>query len=810
MSDSSTVVLFEGGLDMVTPVQNTSPGTLINCLNYEVGPIKGYKRIDGYESFDGGVDGGISNLYYLRMRPGNPSITIGVGASILLDGQRLAVVVDVGPDDGYYVVPTTPGLRIYQGDDQYRVRTPEFLDTFLIVLSNLVDTRELTDDYEEYIARMYAAQSMLRSGIAQAPNTIAGIYHGRETAYAVVDSPVLFLSVEGDVPLGRYVRYNGVAYRVTAKEGALIWLSQLPIAQIDNAGLELITYNQYVLGQGNTGTVTSFVPQDSGSDNLYAQPFVLSNGYHPIPPAVAVAYEDGEAAPTGTVKISDGTLTTTHNVLGYSVTSGSFSNGDATGMIYLTSGTASTGFTGVYDDTLTVLDEDDATVANVTQVIYPSWAGSAKLRDVSGLGQRFLYQWGTYNFKGTDGYTAVYCTNGVGRAGWIDERAGFAGASYGSIVTDPDNHEVDIPKYLAFHAEQRLLLAFANGSVQLSAVGQPLNFSGLDGAVEVGNGDNVTGALEAAGDSTIIFGPRTIRRLVGKGTGLTLQTISSESGAMDYSCVVVAGVPVYVNHNGICALDQTSAYGDFKNSSISGAIDPFFTPRIVQEVSSAEFGGIICAYPVRAKNQYRLFLADGNVINMSLTPDGSQLMKGSYESAGGGARIPLAYSSSVDDRGHEYILTVWDAAAPDARADAPNMRMAYRMDHGWGFDGETFDHHIETAYMFNEQPTFLSIVKAILYGMGYGSSTLRLDASAVDDSFTDGFTQRLQDISMPRNQEVLYKQLTRVLGIVDHANWGRALTLRFGNVIEAGQPTTEPPHILQSVRLFVQTEGIKE
>jgi len=42
-----------GGLDLVSPALALMPGAMISCLNYEIGAFGGYRRIDGYERFDG-------------------------------------------------------------------------------------------------------------------------------------------------------------------------------------------------------------------------------------------------------------------------------------------------------------------------------------------------------------------------------------------------------------------------------------------------------------------------------------------------------------------------------------------------------------------------------------------------------------------------------------------------------------------------------------------------------------------------------------------------------------------------------------
>lgn len=44
---------FQGGLDLETPPLRVSPGSLINCLNYEPDALGGYRRPAGYERFDG-------------------------------------------------------------------------------------------------------------------------------------------------------------------------------------------------------------------------------------------------------------------------------------------------------------------------------------------------------------------------------------------------------------------------------------------------------------------------------------------------------------------------------------------------------------------------------------------------------------------------------------------------------------------------------------------------------------------------------------------------------------------------------------
>ena len=44
---------FEGGLDLESPALLIPPGSLISGMNYVAATEGGYRRIDGYERYDG-------------------------------------------------------------------------------------------------------------------------------------------------------------------------------------------------------------------------------------------------------------------------------------------------------------------------------------------------------------------------------------------------------------------------------------------------------------------------------------------------------------------------------------------------------------------------------------------------------------------------------------------------------------------------------------------------------------------------------------------------------------------------------------
>lgn len=823
MSDSSAIILFEGGLDMVTPVQGSSAGTLVDCLNYEVGPIRGYKRIDGYERFDNFPGGGAANLYRTTLEIEGRSVI--EGTYIYTDlMQLLGVVVDVLDEETgeCLYVPARPGASLLPGRTYLAAAAgTDPLPAVAVVMAE--DWREIATDAAEYSERLLEAGEYLRSLVRVAPRPLAGVFYGSSEAYAAVDCIEMDVSAASPaLVVGQFVVYEGRYCRILEIVDGIAQIHPVMGRADTPEGFFTATVQNIedgVVGDEITG---AFLAEDTGYTGSYsAGVYRLINadssdhterGYTPLYTGTAIRYEGASAPFAPTVTLTNGTVVLEADVADFSVEQGDFANEDAAGVLYLASvHSASPSWNGVVDESFDIHNEDK--IADIAAVYIPSLAGTGRLRGREDLtDQHTHYMWGNYNFLSTAGSEVSFITTGKSRAGYISQQGGTS--YWGNIITDADPAN-DRPKYVSFHAGQRLALGFAKGVVRLSSVGTPYNFSGLDGAVEIGTGDRITGMLEAFDDSTLVFGSRSIRRVVGTGADLSLSTVSSSAGAFDYTAASVAGAFLYVNQNGVCSLDQTDAYGDFSNSAISGAVDPWLTPRVVQDSSSFELGGTVCAFPVRDKNQYRLFLGDGNVLNMSITPEGAQTTISNYALVEGSLRVPLAWSSSVSDAGVEYVLVVWDRVKAEEGvrgvvADLPADNTIFRLDHGWGFDGLTFPYYIETAYLFNEDPTFFTITKAVLYGMGYGSSTIRLRASGIEDDFSQPFDSTVQDISLPRNPEILYKTLGRVLGIVDHSNWGRGLKLRFENITPAGEDSTEPHHILQSVRLFLQTDGVNE
>lgn len=88
------VVMLDGGLDLVTPPLFVEPGRLVDCLNYECVDKVGYKRIDGFERYDGAgspsaarywqavtdvIDGGVDVFEFYGLAAGSEGTITIVG-----------------------------------------------------------------------------------------------------------------------------------------------------------------------------------------------------------------------------------------------------------------------------------------------------------------------------------------------------------------------------------------------------------------------------------------------------------------------------------------------------------------------------------------------------------------------------------------------------------------------------------------------------------------------------------------------------------------------------------------------------------
>lgn len=355
-------------------------------------------------------------------------------------------------------------------------------------------------------------------------------------------------------------------------------------------------------------------------------------------------------------------------LVSYNVGDGDFRNGDASGILQLSP------VLEQIDGTERFIGEDWTIHSGypVTDTNQIGIVGAREENDGYGMsynglpGQeevynnRSRYVFITANFYGDIALESIYGTNGVDRA------FAYNGQDFYKIHTTPDATK-DAPRHVAFH-HSHLALGYFDGRVDISVVGEPYNFSGLDGASSWAIGDSVTGLLPLSGTVLGVFCKKSIVGISGTTVdNFATQTLSPSLGAIEYTTTNM-GYPVYANAYGIYTLSQTQEYGDYLGTPLSQQVSPWLRPRLIRKLTSNK--EVVVAWPVRSKNQYKLAFSDGYVLSMTMnygqqsSPTFSKQKYfitddfGNYDDLGlyeYPSIYPIAISSELDDSGEERI-----------------------------------------------------------------------------------------------------------------------------------------------------------
>lgn len=174
---------LSGGLDLVSGALNVASGRLLECLNFEqVFGKHGYRRIDGYERFDGRAEPHQARYYLLEFSGGVVEIGPGdVVSGADASAEVIAVDLQAGAWDGTAVgrlVLILP-LGTFVLDEDLKVGAVVSAKVqALPVLGSLSEPRDA-----EFLL---LARETLRSSIAQVPGTgpILGVAVYRGDVYA--------------------------------------------------------------------------------------------------------------------------------------------------------------------------------------------------------------------------------------------------------------------------------------------------------------------------------------------------------------------------------------------------------------------------------------------------------------------------------------------------------------------------------------------------------------------------------------------------------------------------------------------------
>lgn len=556
-------VRFAGGLDLSSPALDMKPGNAIDAVNYEPGLLGGYKRIDGYERFDGRPAPSAASYFYLE----GAFAAITVGSAVLGATSGASAIVSSLVDGGLCV---TKVAGLFATGETIKVG-----GTAVGTLTS-ASLRGMRDVQADAIA-MSAAADYYRTFIQPVPGSgpVRGAYQFNGVTYAMrntLDGLAcgLYKATSAGwtaVALGQEMQVAQPSRSVTTSGGAVNWTAH---------GLSTGSLVRFggTIPSGATANTSYYVLAPAA--NTFQVSATLGGA------AIALGDATGVTCLPQAQQLFEGDVVTgatsgvTATVKRIGLRTGDWASFGATATLALT------GATGTF------------TVGEILKV------GSAPKVSVLAANKAITlkpggrFEFVVYNFTGALSTRRLYWADGVNPA------MEFDGTTLLPIYTGMLN---DAPKFIRAH-KLKLFLSFG-GSVQHSGDGSPYAWTVLSGADEIGIGDDITGMAVQAGDTLAIFARNSSYQLNGStNNDFHLLPISSESGAIAYT-VQTIGKTLALDDRGVISTDRTQAYGNFVQSTISEAIQPLIDMLRLNAIGSVAY---------RTRNQYRIFTSDGSGI----------------------------------------------------------------------------------------------------------------------------------------------------------------------------------------------------
>lgn len=846
---SNIPINLKYGLDLTSSVLSKRPGSLIDCMNYEFTASDGLSRLEGYERYDGWANGGLSDVWQVAI-----SISDAAAFSAAVVGGVVKLITAQGIINvGVYVsststtinyLPITKYQAVIRSGDAIIVDSGSTADATATAKSFALYTTLSTANY---LATVRSTAASLRSAVVDSPTPVCGLHWFRNTLLEARDAPMYTITgiAASFFNVGETISIGTIKGLIIHKETSptRIWIEPYVSGTVSTS-IAVLNKDGTTASSATATTVTESLEE---SDWAYMVALGTpdtdaARSVKRMNRAVIVEFTGGTQAagadPVEGLVVNVGPDSVTNyyylSIKSIVLTSGSWAAGTAAGRMelvphYSLDATSKSG-AGAYNKIVVgdVVRNGGNSFFTVSSVIRTEIAGTNRLRIYNSHYVGF-----TANFFGEESQAEAYLTTGASRAIWakyynkpltgyrVPNGVGSLGEevfySYGNIYVTSASI-LDVPKFCSRHARLCLALGYEGGSTAISVVNEPYNMSGIDGAQSLPMGDEITGMLEGVGDSTIVFGRRSISRLAGIADGIKTYTISPDSGALPYTCVNVKRIPMFADQNGVSMLTQSETYSDFIGERASDSVQLKLKPRLVTSVFDTEIGGAHCAFQVRSKNQYRLVLRSGTIYTFCMTGEEPLITISNY-SNDSCPRVPIAWSSQIQDNGKERLHVVWDEFyskySPDdiggSYSPITNQRV-YELDAGWGFDGETFDCSFETSPLFNDgTQNFIAIDRLRVFGRSHGVGSLVVRARGIERDFDQELTTASQDISLPAYAPAnFYKEKRDVTSFTDHANWGLGVSLVFSSGVQKGLTNTEPSHVIQIIVIQPRIEGVTD
>lgn len=574
---------MQGGLDLSTPYIKRDPGSLLQSQNFECDTDGGYRVMRGYERYDGRPSPSQSDLYAVTLTPDFPLALYRYGAVFMVNGFRVSFIRVVEGQmlfdalDGY--VPAEGDVITYvpSGDtytvtgatalipDVNTVRGVTYPDARLVKMPGLVSlatgsvyTKANGDTFEIKMVAFGAGPAVTRCGI----QILEGSFGVGDVVYPVgFPTLTITLSYVGELEdyLQDFDTPQGVNY--LAQEARRDAIGVVP-GSGPVRGVWDFRDVRYAFRDNNAGT-QGIMYRSTGT------------GWQQVALGFNLMWTDRPNTVTDLGLIRGDTIT--------GATSGATA---VVGHVGYIDPEHKTGFISYVSATGAFQAGENLTVNSIV-------VGVAGAVSANTLAPGGLYRFFNHNFAaGLDQY-AMYGVNGTGR-GFV-----FDGTNFSFIRTGvPD--DMDKPFEVKVHYDH-LFYAYAHGSLQHSVVGNPLDWSGGTGALELGVGAEITDLILTP-KSLIICTEKDIQVLLGTSLDdWTKDLVTSHTGVRKFTGAYQSQAFV-VARPGLIAIDRVDSFGNFADAVISDRIRDLITQQYNQ------WGP---AMGDKTKSQYRMYGNDG-------------------------------------------------------------------------------------------------------------------------------------------------------------------------------------------------------
>jgi hypothetical protein len=612
---------FNGGLDVVTPALSVDPGFALAMVNYEPFYNGGYRRIDGYERFDGHAKPSLGTSYGVVMS--SLSGITGVGTSTttnpnayqagtgVTSGATCIVIAATTDSSGTSWIGITNVSGTFTNGEKVVVGTTTSTGTIVVAPSASFGPPGTGTDGYLYTSEFLAgAQNYYRQQISAVPGTgnVLGAWQRGTNIYAIrgtsTTSALLWRSSAGGwstagISYGISLYYQGLlnsvqssqftatldtngVLNVTAMANGTIYVGA---TLADNAGLTPIGATIISTLGTATGQTGQYQISVSPSIPVASETMLTLNPAAQLP-TVGQVVVGATSSATGTVAYAIPHDTT----VGYLV----FSTATYPG------GTA----TFVSGELLKTVIGGTGTV----------WGTAASNGTAFSLPPTGFYRFKNSNFYATSATYNTYACNGKGPAFQIDNNQ-LVVPILMPLTQQPGQPGNGVWPFLIEAHAGYLFLAFPGGIYQQSVQGSPLQFDGFLGAAEFSTGDEITGMISTLGPNLVLPTVHATYALAGNTDADFVQTLIAEKAGMILYSGQLLDTVYALNNLGITSLSRTQSYGNFVGSTVS---------QLVQPIVTALRNHFTDSTIVRASNQARFYFDDGTCLIMYVPGLGQQ------------------------------------------------------------------------------------------------------------------------------------------------------------------------------------------